>query len=108
MPKLTLQQRLVDALVATGRGMPVASRSHKYVTLKRPDGSFFYVGPAGALRFGTTVTDCIPAPDDFKRRLLEETGKTANQRRRNGPECDGTRVPDDSAENLVEDLVSCG
>ena len=52
MPKLTLQQRLVDALVATGRGTIVQSRSRKHVTLKRPDGSFFYVGnrPGAALR----------------------------------------------------------
>ena len=43
MPKLTLQQRLVDALVTTGRGTPV-SRSRKYVTLKRPDEKFFLHG----------------------------------------------------------------
>jgi len=73
MPKPTLQQRLVDAIVATGRGALVPSRSRKYVTLKRPDGSFFYVGKAGALRFGKTVSDSMTAPDDFKRRLLKET-----------------------------------
>jgi hypothetical protein len=74
MPNLTLQPRLVDALVATGRGTIVKSRSRKYVTLKRPDGSFFYVGKAGALRFGKTVAGSIAAPDDFKQQLLEETG----------------------------------
>jgi hypothetical protein len=72
MPKTTLQERLVDALVATGRGTIVQSRSRKYVTLERPDGSFFYVGKAGALRFGKTVTDSMAAPDDFKRRLLRD------------------------------------
>ena len=72
MARITLQQRLVDALVATGRGTPVESRSRKYVTLKRPDGSFYFVGKAGALRFGKTVTASVSAPDDFKRRLLEE------------------------------------
>ena len=75
MAKRTLQQRLVDALVATGRGTPVTSRSRKYVTLKWPDGTFFYVGKAGALRFGKTVTGSVAAPDDFKRRLLDETGR---------------------------------
>ena len=74
MAKLTLQQRLVDALVATGRGAIIESRSRKYVTLKRPDGSFFYVGKAGALRFGKTVADSVAAPDDFKKRLLDEAG----------------------------------
>ena len=72
MPKLIQQQRLVDALVATGRGTLVESRSRKYVTLKRPDGSFYFVGKAGALRFGKTVTGSMAASDDFKRRLLEE------------------------------------
>ena len=75
MPKRTLQQRLVDALVASGRGTPVASGSRKYVTLKRPDGDFYFVGKAGALRFGKTVTGSVAAPDDFKRRLLDETGR---------------------------------
>ena len=74
MPKRTLQQRLVDALVASGRGTPVASGSRKYVTLKRPDGDFYFVGKAGALRFGKTVTGSVAAPDDFKRRLLDELG----------------------------------
>jgi hypothetical protein len=75
MPKLTLQQRLVDALVASGRGTPVESRSRKYMTLKRPDGTFFFVGKAGALRFGKTVTGSVAAPEDFKQRLLEETAR---------------------------------
>ena len=73
MLKPTLQQRLVDAIVASGRGTLVESRSRKYVTLKRPDGSFFYIGKAGALRYGKTVSASIAAPDEFKRRLLDET-----------------------------------
>ena len=72
MARITLQQRLIEALIATGRGTRVESRSRKYVTLKRPDGSFYFVGKAGALRFGKTVSASIAAPEDFKRRLLEE------------------------------------
>ncbi|MGE5769880.1 MAG: hypothetical protein ACM32G_06260 [Betaproteobacteria bacterium] len=72
MARITLQQRLIEALIATARGTLVESRSRKYVTLKRPDGSFYFVGPAGALRFGKTVSASIAAPEDFKRRLLEE------------------------------------
>jgi hypothetical protein len=72
MARITLQQRLIEALISTGRGTLVESRSRKYVTLKRPDGSFYFVGPAGALRFGKTVTASIAAPEDFKRRLLKE------------------------------------
>ena len=73
MPKTTLQQPLVDVLVATGRGTIVQSRNRKYVTLERPDRSFSYVGKSGALRFGKTVSGSIVAPEDCKRRLLEET-----------------------------------
>ena len=75
MARITLQQRLVDALVATGRGTLVESRSRKYVTLKRPDGGFYFVGKAGALRFGKTVSASMAAPEDFKRRLLEENAQ---------------------------------
>jgi hypothetical protein len=73
MPKITMQQRLVDVLVTTGRGTPVESRSQKYVILKRPDGTFFW--QVGALRFGKTVSDSMAAPDEFKKRLLEEAGR---------------------------------
>jgi hypothetical protein len=72
MARNTLQQRLIEALIATARGTLIESRSRKYVTLKRPDGSFYFVGRAGALRFGKTVSASIAAPEDFKRRLLEE------------------------------------
>ena len=73
MPKTTLQQRLVDALVATGRGTIVPRRSRKYITLERPDGTFYFVGKAGALRYGKTASKSMAAPEDFRRRLLEET-----------------------------------
>ncbi len=76
MPKPTLQQRLVGAIVASGRGTLIESRSRKYVTLKRPDGGFYFVGKAGALRFGKTVSDSMAAPDEFKQRLLAETSKS--------------------------------
>jgi hypothetical protein len=75
MPKHTIQQRLVDAIVASGRGTLIESRSRKYVTLKRPDGGFYFVGKAGALRFGKSVSDSMAAPDEFKQRLLAETSK---------------------------------
>ena len=75
MARITLQQRLVDALVATGRGTLVESRSCKYVTLKRPDGGFYFVGKAGALRFGKTVSASMAAPssDGFWKRTRRRT-----------------------------------
>ena len=59
MARITQQQRLIEALIATARGTLIESHSRKYITLKRPDGSFYFVGPAGALRFGKTVTASI-------------------------------------------------
>jgi hypothetical protein len=76
LPKPTLQQRLIDALIATGRGTVVDSRSRKYVTLKRADGAFFYVGRNGALRYGRTVSASVAATDAFKQRLLLEAEPT--------------------------------
>lgn len=75
MAKPTLQRRLVDVLVATGRATPVDGRSSKYVTLRRADGLLYFVGRNGALRYGKTVTASVAAPEDFKRRLLEEAGR---------------------------------
>ncbi len=66
MPKLTLQQRPVDAFITTGRGATVASHSREHIT--RPDGTFFFVGPAGALRYGNTLGS-IAASDEFRRRM---------------------------------------
>ena len=76
MPKPTMQQRLIDALVATGRGTLVDGRSSKYVTLKRADGYDFYVGRNGALRYGRSVSASVAAPDAFKQRLLLEAEPT--------------------------------
>ena len=73
MPKITLQQRLVDALVATGRGAPFAGRSSKYITLKRPDGRPLLRRQErrAPLRQDDLGQHC--RPEDFKRRLLDET-----------------------------------
>jgi hypothetical protein len=62
MPTPTLQQRLVNALIATGRGTIIPSRSRKYVTLKRPDGSFFYVGKAGRCASATPSSTAWQRP----------------------------------------------
>ena len=75
MAKPTLQRRVVDALVATGRATPVDGRSTRYVSLRRDDGLLYFVGRNGALRYGKTVTTSVAAPDGFKRRLLEEAGR---------------------------------
>ena len=76
MAKRTMQQRLIDALVATGRATLVDGPSRRYVTLKRADGAYFYVGRNGALRYGRSVTASVAATDAFKQRLLLEAEPT--------------------------------
>jgi hypothetical protein len=78
MAKKTLHDRLVDALVA--RGHPIdrdtrALASRKYTRLfrkKDKDGkpTYYFVGKAGALRFGRNATDSIALGDAFKEKLL--------------------------------------
>jgi hypothetical protein len=71
----TIHDRLVAALTARGETL-VPGRSTKYTVLtrtKRDTGEslgFYFVGRAGALRFGRTVTESIPVPVSIRKRLL--------------------------------------
>jgi hypothetical protein len=71
----TIHHRLVAALIARGESL-VPKRSTKYTVLtrtRRDTGEslgFYFVGRAGALRVGRTVTESIPVPETIKKRLL--------------------------------------
>jgi hypothetical protein len=71
----TIHDRLVAALTAQGETL-VPERSTKYTVLtrtKRDTGEslgFYFVGRAGALRVGRTVTESSPVPATIRRRLL--------------------------------------
>jgi hypothetical protein len=71
----TIHDRLVAALIARGESL-VPKRSTKYTVLtrtRRDTGEslgFYFVGRAGALRVGRTVTESIPVPATIRRRLL--------------------------------------
>jgi hypothetical protein len=73
----TIHDRLVAALTARGETL-VPGRSTKYTVLtrtKRDTGEslgFYFVGRAGALRVGRTVTESIPVPEAVRARLLGE------------------------------------
>lgn len=91
MPKITQREAIVAALTVRGNAV-LPSKSRKYVTMSRtalvyassaPDSDFaalngkptkFFVGKAGALRIGTTVSDSFPANDTFRYKLLVEGG----------------------------------
>ena len=77
MVKLTLHDRFVAALIATGHspGIDPAknARSSKYTVLDRSiaPGWFFFVGKAGSLRVGRNIKNSIPISDKMKKILLE-------------------------------------
>ncbi len=76
----TIQQRLLSALQTRGEST-VQARTRKYiVTTAKSFGSdkFFYLGSAGALRFGKTSTGSVPV-DKIKAKLLAEPAPVFRQ-----------------------------
>jgi hypothetical protein len=71
----TIHDRLVAALIARGESL-VPKRSTKYTVLtrtRRDTGEslgFYFVGRAGALRVGRTVTESSPVLPSVRKRLL--------------------------------------
>ena len=68
-----LRERYIDALKAKG-SVEVESKSRKYVTLTRPeqDGTFYFIGKSGAIRYGKNSSSSTAASPNFKQRLLGE------------------------------------
>lgn len=81
MAKRTLQQQLIDALLKRG-SVVVPSKTRKYVTLTRltptKEGkpTYYFVGKAGALRYGVNSTSSFAASDTFKYKLLCEVAES--------------------------------
>jgi hypothetical protein len=73
----TIYDRLVAALTARGETL-VPGRSSKYTVLTRTSREtgqkigFYFVGRAGALRVGRSMTESIPVPAAVRARLLGE------------------------------------
>jgi hypothetical protein len=73
----TIHDRLVAALRTRGDTM-VPDRSSRYTVFTRTCREtgqkigFYFVGRAGALRVGRTVTESIPVPAAVRARLLGE------------------------------------
>ena len=65
----TLQSRYRAALEKLGCKV-VPYNSGRYLVLARPLSGYYFLGDAGALRVGQTVTSSIPVADSFKARLL--------------------------------------
>lgn len=75
MPK-TQRECLVFALEKRGYTIVVPAPSTKYVKMSklRDDGflSEYWVGKAGALRFGSTAGGSVSASEKFRQTLLQE------------------------------------
>lgn len=68
----TLHDRYVAALQMRGCVITLRQPSGKYTRLTRPskDGTYYFVGRSGAVRYGTIATGSRAASDEWKSRLL--------------------------------------
>ncbi len=65
---MTLKEQFITALVK--RGETKVKETFKYVVFSRKEGGNYYIGRAGALRFGNNVAGSIPCSDKFKQLLI--------------------------------------
>jgi hypothetical protein len=72
MKKQTKAERIAEYLVKTKGAVEVPSRSRKYRTFTRPDipkdlfqETFYFVGKAGAVRTGRTISDSYSISSHF-------------------------------------------
>lgn len=65
---MTLKEQFIAALIK--RGEAKVKETKKYVVFTRQEGGHYYIGRAGALRFGATSTGSIPCSDKFKAILI--------------------------------------
>ena len=74
MQAKTIHDRLVAALTARGESVVEDARTTKYTVVTREAGKagFYYIGKAGALRAGRTVTESRPVAAALRARLLGE------------------------------------
>ena len=71
---MTIHDRLVAALQKLGEHV-LANKTRKYTTMSRAGGNYYYIGKAGALRTGRTVSNSRPVSETVKRLLLDSVTK---------------------------------
>jgi hypothetical protein len=64
----TMRERFIAALTSVGETR--VKQTFKYDVFTRKEGGFYYIGRAGALRFGQNITDSIPCSSARKTQLL--------------------------------------
>jgi hypothetical protein len=67
----TLREKITDSLTKMGE-QQIHSKSGKYVTFTREAGGFYFIGKAGALRFGQSSSKSIPVSTAFYNFLIKE------------------------------------
>ncbi|HXF87900.1 MAG TPA: hypothetical protein VNK48_06085 [Xanthobacteraceae bacterium] len=74
MAKPTIHDRLVAALLAQGERVVTEARTSRYTVLTRKGGEagFYYIGKAGGLRIGRTVSTSHSVASSYRDRLLSE------------------------------------
>lgn len=65
----TLKEQFIAALLK--RGELKVKDNFKHVVFTRKEGGYYYIGRAGALRFGNNVASSIPCSDKFKIHLQQ-------------------------------------
>lgn len=67
----TMREQFAKALKECGE-REVSSRSGKYLTFtrKEEEGTFYFIGKSGSLRYGKNATSSIPVSNRFKNELL--------------------------------------
>jgi hypothetical protein len=73
---MTQREKLLSQLRKRGWREAPSRRSSKYVVLTKDGTSFYYVGKAGALRYGRTIAESYPQ-DNLRCALLEAHDKEA-------------------------------
>lgn len=66
------QDALCRALERRGYKLDPNARSRKYKIYYSPQGQRYYVGRAGALRCGKSISDSLALPETTRKRLIKE------------------------------------
>ncbi len=64
----TLRERYISALIS--QGYSEVKRTSKFVCMGKPGTVNVYVGKAGSLRYGQTISGSYPVTDSGKAKLL--------------------------------------
>lgn len=75
MAKVTQQQKLIAVLLWRGAVLSQERSTPKAIALrdtKAAEPKYFFIGKAGALRYGRVKTESRPVSDQLRKRILDE------------------------------------